>query len=323
MRKAIPVIIGAAIIGIVAAIAVSQSTQIPQEESKQPAMQGSKIKVIASFYPLYEFSKNVGGQLADVSTFTPIGIEPHDWEPSTGDLLELKQADIFVYNGAGMEPFVKKIVDSGEYQSVLFIETAREIELIKNENEEHADEGDELGHDLVYDPHIWLDPVLAKHQVETIKNAMIEADPNNAQYYEENAAAYVAKLDALDSKITAELADCKKDTIVTFHTAFSYFANRYDIKTFALSGIAPESEATASELRETVDYIKENDINVIFAEDLIDPKLVNVLADEAGAQVLMLSPLEGLTKEELASGITYIDKMEENLQNIKIALECQ
>ncbi|MEM2785535.1 MAG: zinc ABC transporter substrate-binding protein, partial [Candidatus Nitrosotenuis sp.] len=116
---------------------------------------------------------------------------------------------------------------------------------------------------------------------------------------------------------------CKKDTIVTSHTAFSYFANRYGIKTFALSGVAPESEATASDLKNIVDFVKENDINVIFAEELIDPKLVTTLADEAGVQVLTLSPLEGLSKEELAKGTTYLDKMEENLQNIKIALECQ
>ncbi|MFN3655219.1 MAG: metal ABC transporter solute-binding protein, Zn/Mn family, partial [Candidatus Nitrosotenuis sp.] len=111
--------------------------------------------------------------------------------------------------------------------------------------------------------------------------------------------------------------------IVTFHTAFSYFANRYGIKTFALSGLAPESEATASDLKDIVDFVKENDINVIFAEELIDPKLVTALADEAGVQVLTLSPLEGLSKEEIAKGTTYLDKMEENLQNIKIALECQ
>lgn len=308
-------IIGAAIATV---LAQSGTTQDEPQITQEP----SKIKVIASFYPLYEFSKNVGGQTADVSTFIPIGIEPHDWEPSTGDLLGLKGADMFVYNGAGLEPFVEKLLDSGEYQNVLFVETVHQIELIKTEDDKHSEEN-EHGSDLPYDPHVWLDPILAKRQVETIKNAMIQVDPNNAQQYEDNTARYLAELDALDSKIVAELSECKKDIIVTFHTAFSYFANRYDIKTFALSGIAPESEATASDLKGIIDFIKENDINVIFAEELIDPKLVTALADEAGVQVLTLSPLEGLSKEELAKGTTYFDKMEENLKNIKIALECQ
>jgi zinc transport system substrate-binding protein len=309
----------------------------------------SKIKVIASFYPLYEFSKNIGGEKADVSVFIPIGIEPHDWEPSTGDLLTLKESDIFVYNGAGMEPFIEKLIDSSEYQDILFVETVQGIELIKTEEhgkhedeehtteaehtdeeteEEHMTEEHEDGehghdHDLPYDPHVWLDPILAKNQVEMIKDTMIKVDPDNAQYYKDNANAYSAKLDALDSKIKIELSDCKKDTIVPFHNAFTYFAERYGIKTFALSGIAPESEATASELKEIVDFVKENEIKVIFAEELVDPKLANVLADEAGTQVLILSPLEGISKEELAKGMTYLDKMEENLKNVKIALECQ
>ncbi|HXG73379.1 MAG TPA: zinc ABC transporter substrate-binding protein [Candidatus Nitrosotenuis sp.] len=319
MRKPILAGIVAGVVGIAVALAVAQSGTM-QDKPQTPAQAHPKIKVIASFYPLYEFSKNVGGQTADVSTFTPTGVEPHDWEPSTGDLLELKEADVFVYNGAGMEPFVEKLQDSGEYQNVLFVETASQIELIKAEDDEHSEEHD---HDFLYDPHIWLDPILAKHQVETIKNAMIQVDPVNAQHYEDNAAKYLAELDALDSKIRVELSKCKKDTIVTFHTAFTYFANRYGIKTFALSGITPESEATATDLKNTVDFIKENDINVIFAEELIDPKLATALADDAGIQVLILSPLEGLSKEELAKGTTYLDKMEENLQKIKIALECQ
>lgn len=318
-QKSILAGVGAGIIGLVIAITVAQYSTT-QDEPQISAQEPSKIKVVASFYPLYEFSKNVGGQTAEVSTFIPIGIEPHDWEPSTGDLLRLKKAHMFVYNGAGMEPFVEKLVDSGEYQNVLFVETVHQIELIETKDV-HSEENE---HDSnLYDPHIWLDPILAKHQVETIKNAMIQVDPNNAQHYEDNAARYLTELDSLDSKIVAELSKCKKDTIVTSHTAFSYFANRYGIKTFALSGVAPESEATASDLKNIVDFVKENDINVIFAEELIDPKLVTTLADEAGVQVLTLSPLEGLSKEELAKGTTYLDKMEENLQNIKIALECQ
>jgi zinc transport system substrate-binding protein len=156
-----------------------------------------------------------------------------------------------------------------------------------------------------------------------IKNAMIEADPQNTQYYETNANAYNEKLDSLDSKIRKELSNCKKDTFMPFHDAFSYFANRYGLKVFPLSGVAPESEATAAELKEFVDFVKEHQIKVIFSEDLVDPRLAEVLADEADAQVIILSPLEGLTNEDLAAGKTYLSKMEENLENLKVALECQ
>jgi zinc transport system substrate-binding protein len=305
-----------------------QNQPIEQTEVAAP-----KIKVIASFYPLYEFSKNIGGEKADVSTFIPIGIEPHDWEPSSGDILKLKGSDIFVYNGAGFEPFIEQLIDSGEYNDVVFVESAKGIDLIKPEHdgekehdeteEEHNESEEEHEHHSEYDPHIWLDPILVKHQVTMIKNAMIEADPQNASYYEENANAYNEKLDRLDSKIREELSNCKKDTFMPFHDAFSYFANRYGLNVFPLSGVAPESEATAAELKEFVDFVKEHQIKVIFSEDLVDPRLAQVLADEADAQVIILSPLEGLTNEDLAAGKTYLSKMEENLENLKVALECQ
>lgn len=309
---------------IIGIIIITQSgssptpTEFPIQETMMPEPQVSKIKVIASFYPLYEFSKNIAGEKAEVSVFTPIGIEPHDWEPSTGDLISLKESDIFVYNGGGMEPFAEKLINSGEYSDVLFVETIHGLDLITSDHEsEHLKE-----HDYVYDPHIWLDPMLAKEQVIMIKDALLKIDADNAQYYEDNANAYSIKLDELDSKIKVELSNCKKNTIVPFHNAFTYFGNRYGIKIHSLSGIVPESETTASELKELVDYIKENRINVVFAEELVDPKLAQVLADEAGARILLLSPLEGVSQDELAAGTSYIAKMEENLKNIKTALEC-
>lgn len=292
--------------------ATSNQLMIEQNEVVSP-----KLKVIASFYPLYEFSRNVGGQQAEVSSFIPIGVEPHDWDPSSGDILNLKESDIFIYNGAGFEPYVEQLIDSDEYENMIFVESTKGSDLIKSEHDEEQD------HDSEYDPHVWLDPILVKHQVMMIKDAMIQADSKNTQYYEANANAYNIKLDELDAKIKIGLSNCKKDTFMPFHNSATYFANRYGLKVFALSGTAPESEATANELKEFVDFVKEHDIKVIFAEDLVDPRLAQVLADEAGVQVMIFSPIEGLSKDDIASGKTYIDKMEENLKNLKMALDCQ
>lgn len=331
MKKSVMAAIGIGTAVVVAGLLFAQTRPVtmPDQtpEQNQPIEQkvaASKIKVMASFYPLYEFAKNVAGEKAEVSSFIPIGVEPHDWEPSSGDILKLKGSDVFIYNGAGFEPFVEQLIDSGEYDDVIFVESAKGIDLILSKhNEEEHDAEIEDEHNLEYDPHVWLDPVLVKHQVTTIKNAMIAADPQNAQHYEVNANTYNEKLDRLDSKIREELSNCKKDTFVPFHDAFSYFANRYGLKIFALSGVAPESEVTAAELKEFIDFVKEHQIKIIFSEELIDPRLAEVLADEAGAQVMIFSPLEGLTNEDLAAGKTYISKMEENLENLKVALECQ
>ncbi|MGQ0605749.1 MAG: metal ABC transporter solute-binding protein, Zn/Mn family [Candidatus Nitrosotenuis sp.] len=326
MKRSILVTIGGAIVTAIGLVILAQQsgflpqTEFPSQNTMIPESQVSKIKVIASFYPLYEFSKNIAGNRTEISVFTPIGIEPHDWEPSTGDLVALKESDVFVYNGGGMEPFAEKLIDSGEYQNVLFVETTHGIDLIKS-NHTMSESTDER-YEVPYDPHIWLDPVLAKDQIIMIKDALLKVDADNAQYYEDNANTYSIQLDGLDSKIRAELSNCKKNTIVPFHNAFTYFGNRYGIEIHSLSGIVPESEATATDLKELVDYIKENQIKIVFAEELVDPKLAQILADESGAQILMLSPLEGISQDELAEGISYIDKMEENLKNIKIALEC-
>lgn len=315
MKK--PLVIGIAAVAII--ITVMIIVNAPKQDTLVREEKTIKLHVVASFYPLYEFSKNVAGDKARVSAFIPIGVEPHDWEPSANDILKLKDASIFVYNGAGMESFVDKLINSGEYDNVKFIETTKGMSLMQT-NDEHQKES--RSH-TVYNPHVWLDPILAKQQVMMIKDAMISADPDNTKYYEDNANAYNTKLDNLNSKIQMELSHCKKDTFMPFHDAYSYFANRYGLKTFPLSGVSPESEATAVDLKEFVDFIKKNEINTIYSEEMVDPKLATTLAEEAGAQVLIFSPLEGLTNQETLDGITYLDKMNENVQNLKIGLECQ
>ncbi|WP_182134689.1 zinc ABC transporter substrate-binding protein [Nitrosopumilus sp. b1] len=376
-------------------------------------IQEDKITVYASFYPYYEFTKNVAGDKANVKQYLPAGIEAHDWEPRAGEIQSLKNADVFVYNGLGMEPYVDKIINSGEFGHVVFVKASDGVNLLKpEEHEEHGhaeefleeiaevieefEEGhmtesqtleaiedilhehegdghehgtgvieeiekllhdiedghingpdgieeihhlvsgedihdeehekeDKHGHDhsFEHDPHIWLDPILVKHQVNNIKNALAEADPENANYYEQNAIAYNAKLDAFDAKVRSEIANCKKDTFVPFHNAFTYFGERYGLTVFAIGGVAPDVEASASEIAEFVDFVHDNDIKVIFAEELVDPRLAEVIADEAGAQVMIFSPIEALTPQEISKGVTFLDKMEQNLDVLKVALECQ
>ena len=433
-----------------------QTNLVPQEE---------KISIITSFYPYHEFTKNVAGDFADVKQFMPSGVEAHDWEPRAQEIQSLKDADVFVYNGLGMEPYLENIIESGEFDNILFVKASDGVELLKfdddhddhdehakdddhddhdehakdddhddhdehakddghdehaeefyeeiaiiieefeeghmtesqsieaieeilaehegdghdhgvsaiediehvlheiedghiagpegleeihhlvsgedvhdehakdDDHDEHAkdddhDEHEEGGHDghdhdYEFDPHIWLDPILVKQQVNVIRDGLIQADPENKEHYEENARIYNNKMDALDMKIGSALSSCQKDTIVPYHNAFTYLGERYDIHIMALGGVAPDAEASAAEIAEFVDFVKDNDIKVIFSEDLVDPRLAEVIADEANARVMLFSPLEALSQEEARSNVSYIDKMEENLDSLKVALECQ
>ena len=248
--------------------------------------------------------------------------------------------DMLVYNGADFEPFVTDIIDSGSFDHLVFVDTTKNIELLDadhGEEEEHDDQEhqDESEHDddkeeehndddhlFKYDPHVWLDPVLTKQQVQTIAHSMAQQDPDNADYYQENAQKYSDKLDALDAKIRQELTSCKKDTFIPFHNAFTYFAERYGLHVKPLTGLSPEQDATARDIVNFVKFAQENDIKYFFTEEMIDTRLSEQLAREVGGAILVFSPMEGLTSEDQKRNATYIDKMEDNLKNLKIALEC-
>jgi zinc transport system substrate-binding protein len=280
----------------------------------------AKLKVVASFYPLYEFARNVGGDKAEVYSFLPIGSEPHEWEPSIQQIQELKGTNLFIYNGAGMEAYISKFMESGEFQNMTFAKATDGITLLKADS---AEDDKEILAQGGMDPHVWNDPIYAEKEVTNIKNAMQKADPTNAQYYEDNANAYIVKLAALDNSIKTGLSKCNKDTFVSFHNAFNYFSNRYGMHDVWITGIAPEADIPPQDIQKVIQIAKDKDVKVIFSEDLVDPRLANTLASEAGAQVLVLSPLEGINQTEQQEGKTYLDKWYQNLHNLRTALECQ
>ena len=426
-KKSSGIAIGGGIAVVVIAVAVFMFSGMSNEQEQMNSLvddtdknnvtlqDDDKARVFASFYPYYEFTRNVAGDSAIVEQYLPAGIEAHDWEPRAQEIQSLKNTDVFVYNGLGMEPYVDNMIGSGEFDNVLFVKASEGIEMMKSDEDEHdethteefaheieeiieefehghitdsqtieqiesvlhehegdghehdnmtienieevlheieeghvsseegieeihhiileieggdetkhaEDEHDGHDHDFEFDPHIWLDPILVKQQVNNIKDGLIKADPQNKENYEQNAIQYNKELDALDMRIKSSLSSCSKDTFVPFHNAFTYLGDRYDLKIMALGGLAPDSEASAAEIAEFVDFVKDNDIKVIFAEELVDPRLAQVIADEAGAKVLLFSPIEALAQDEVGQNITYIDKMEKNLDALKVALECQ
>jgi zinc transport system substrate-binding protein len=277
-----------------------------------------KLKIIASFFPLYDFARHVGGDKAEVSSLIPIGIEPHDWEPTAQNVVAAQEADMFIFNGAGFEG--RWIT---EIESNFKVDTSKGIQLLEGGGGgEH--EGEEEN-SSTSDPHIWLDPVLAKHQVEVIKDAFIELDPENASYYRDNAATYISELESLDASIKSELlSNCTLNDFIAFHNAFSYFANRYGLTQHSIHGISLEGEILPQRIIEIRDLAMQLGIDTIYSEDLIDPRLATVVANEIpNGRVLTLSPIEGVDREELNQGIGYIQKMQENVENLKVGLKCQ
>ena len=262
-----------------------------------------QLKVLASFYPLYEFTKIIGGERIDVSVIVPSGIEPHDWEPTIQDLQKMQNADIIVINGINLEPWITKLVSVNP--DILIVDTSNGISLL--EKDKHM-----FNNKIQNDPHIWLDPVLAKKQIQNIVDGLIRIDPQNTDYYQENANAYNTKLILLDKKIRNELSICVKKDFLAFHDAFSYFANEYGLNQNTVIGVNPNEEPTAVTLQQIVQKAQNLDLHVIFTEEAVNPRISEVIADEIGAKVLTLSPMEIYEKNS-----DYIKRMEQNLSNLK------
>ena len=264
------------------------------------AADSTEISVMTSFYPLYEFTKQVGQDKVHVSLLVPPGIEPHDWEPTINELQKMYEANLIVINGIGFESWVDDIdtINSG----VVIVDTSAGVSLIN------------IDHSSV-DPHIWLNPVMAKTQVTNIVNALVKIDPTNEKFYRDNAKSYQAKLDSLDTKIKNELSACKKD-FITFHNAFSYFSIQYDLNQHTIiRSNDSHSEPTLKTLEQIINLAKKFNIDVIFAEEALDTRTSQVIANEIGAKVLVLSPIE--VGDENSN---YLSKMENNLSNLKEAL---
>lgn len=279
-----------------------------------------KLQVTATYYPLQDFAQQVGGDRVNVTNITPAGAEPHDYEVPPRDLAEAYDSDVFIYNGAGLEPWAEHFVE--DYQH-LAINTSSAATLLDADGHQHED-GD--GHDhsgQLYDPHFWLNPVLAAKMVDAIAAGLAKADGPGAEYYQQNAADYKAKLAELDQQFAQGLETCQQRTVVTSHNAFRYMAKQYNLDVESIAGLSPDAEPSAAKLAELTKLVRAKDISYIFFEQLTSPKLAQTLASETGTKTAVFDPIEGMTQQDQDSGRDYISAQQQNLQALRTALGCQ
>lgn len=267
----------------------------------QKSQQNNKIKIITSFYPLYFFANEIGGERVTVRNITPPGVEPHDFDPTARELAEIEQSDLLILNG-GIEIWGEKVKKLLQGNVVVLV----------------------AGEDLFSgpDPHIWLNPRLAKLEIERIQTTLSKIDPEYSTYYLPNAKALLAKMDLLDKNFTEGLDDCQTRNFITSHSAFSYLAKQYNLNQVSISGFSPDDEPSAKQLAEISLFAKQNNIKYIFYEKLASPKLAETVANEIGAETLVLDPLEGLSNNDINQGKNYFDLMQQNLINLEAALQC-
>lgn len=281
-----------------------------------------KISIVTTIYPVYDFACNVAGDKAEIINLVPAGMEPHDFELSTGDMQLIEHADVFIYNGAGMEHFVDKTLSTVSNDELVIVECAKKVNLLQTEHvHEHMEKEEKSDKDTKYDPHTWLSVENAIVEAEAIRDALIEVDAGNAEYYENNFESYKKELSDLQELYVTELADLSKDTIVVAHEAFGYLCEAYGLHQEGIEGLTADSEPDSARMKEIIDYCKENDIQVIFFEELVSSKVADTIASEIGAETMVLNPIEGLKSEQEEQGLDYIGLMKENLESLKKALE--
>ncbi|MDR1605663.1 MAG: ZinT/AdcA family metal-binding protein [Streptococcaceae bacterium] len=280
------------------------------------SQKSDKLKIVTTFYPMQEFTKQIVGDTADVTVLVKPGVEPHDFEPSAKDVAAIQDSDAFVYNNENMETWVPKTTK--DMKKVDVIKASEGILLLPGvEEEEEADHASHEAHEHVLDPHVWLAPSLAIKEVETIRDQLVKQFPKQKATFTKNAEAYLTKLKALDQAYKDGLANAKQKNFVTQHRAFAYLAMEYGLNQVAVSGLSPEAEPSAARLKDLKAYVEKNDIKYIYFEENASDKIAKTLADETKVQTLVLNPLESLTQEQEKAGEDYITVMTENLQNLK------
>jgi zinc transport system substrate-binding protein len=281
-----------------------------------------KIKIITSIFPLQEFTRAIIGDRGEVSLLLPPGAEIHSWRPRPSDILKISRSDVFIYTGPSLEPWIEDFLKAINNPDLRILTASDNVALI-DKGDEHTHHEESHSHENK-DPHFWLDFELDQNLIDRIESLLSEIDPDSKSYYRNNASLYKDKLARLDQKYKKALQSCDQRTfILGGHAAFGYLSHRYNLHQISLYGLNPDSEPTPRQLTEIVDLAKKYRVEVIFFEEYISDKLAKVIAREVGANVLLLNPGSNLSVRQINSGLTFIDIMEKNLENLKNGLNCR
>ena len=265
----------------------------------------SRVHVVAAFYPLAYAAQQVGGDRVTVETLTKPGGEPHDLELLPRQILDAA----LVVHLSHFQPAVDAAVAAHAAERSLDVAKAADLLTLTEEHDHGA-----------VDPHFWLDPTRLAAVGEAIADRLAQSDPAGAAAYRANAAAFTAQLTTLDAEVETGLATCTNRDLVTGHSAFGYFAERYGFTQEPISGLSPDLEPRASDLAHVVEFVREHDVRTIYAETIASPLITQALARETGARIAVLDTVEGISDESAAAD--YPGVMRANLATLRLGQDC-
>ncbi len=268
------------------------------------------IQVSVTFNAMKEFVSAVGGDKVEITTIIPDGVEPHSFEPKAQDLASLESAEIFVYNGLGMESWVDDGINAVDNDNLIVVNASNDVTPITNTDQEEIKEHGQ------YDPHIWLSLKDAEIELNNIKDALVKADSNNKTYYEKNCSDYIAEIETLYNKYNKKFQNTQNKSFVTAHAAFSYLCKDFALEQNSVEDVFAEGEPSAKQLAELVNYCKANNVTTVFSEEMASADVSETLANEVGAKVETIYTIESNEDNK-----TYLERMEDNLKKIYESLQ--
>lgn len=284
-------------------------------QSKPQAVQqnGARPTIALSTFALFDVAKNIAGDSMDCFCILPNGVDVHSFEPTPKIMARVHDAQLIVFNGAGLQPWTHVFEDQRNGLDMSrFIQLKEAVE----DDDHHGDEGNN-------DPHYWLDTENMIIAANVLKDQFTKILPQNRDLYEQNAEEYIAKLKEIDRIYKAKLSTCKVDTIIVEHNAFSYLADKYGFNVESISGLSPDAQPSAQIMADIINVVKEEKIGTIFFESFASDKVAKAIATDAHVKTDTLQPIENITVDEAKKGVSYNSLMMDNLVKIAQARECR
>ena len=310
---------------------VKTSTEVKEEASQEANQKEESKTIYASFYPIYNLTKQIAGDKFDVKAFNSLTTESHDFEPSAKEIAELSKSSLIFMNGAGMEDWKDSVEESVDTEMV---DTSAGLDLIKaDEDDDHDHDHEDADHDHEhedeegdhehhhhnhgeFDPHTWLSPKNAKAQAKVIADKLSEIDPANKDYYEANYEKIAAELDSIIEEYTEKFAKVENKKFIVPHEAFGYVARDFGLEQIPLASLTSTADPDAKVMKEVTDLAKAEQIKTVFFEKGGSDKAAKTIAEEIGAETAPLSTMEFASQDELDKGVTLQEIIKENLENI-------
>lgn len=305
----------------------SQNNTANTQEAKQEII---KPIIVTTLFPFYDITSQLVEENAEVSLLLPPGVEPHAFEPTPQDIIKIQEADVFIYSGDVMEPWVASIV-ANIPESVKVINASDGINLIESTDDHSHD--DEHGHEdekkenksgSNLDPHFWLDFNNTIISTNTISKAISELNIVDNNNLDQNKNNIVTALEQLNTDYSNTLSKCTNKTILQAgHRTFEYLARKYNLEYVTTEELSPNSDTSAQDIAKLVQKVRETKAKAIFSEELVEPRIANTISSETGVLVLELNGAHNISSEQFQAKTSFVDIMRKNLENLSIGLECK